>query len=195
MSLDPRDLRYFAVVAEHGNLRRAAEALDLSQPGLSKCLRRLERAAGWKLVRRTPKGVELTDFGSVLLTHAKRLKLYLDDVEQEVAALGQGRAGHLRIGVIPGYDRVGGRGDAPNAPRRRELSQGRLPLSHGAAVHRNPEGNGAGVRRTKAVSRKTREAHTGSSFAEGPRTQFKASIGSQVIEVPTVAVHTVANVR
>jgi DNA-binding transcriptional LysR family regulator len=104
MSLDPRDLKYFAVVAEHGNLRRAAEALDLSQPGLSKCLRRLERAAGWNLVRRTPKGVELTDFGSVLLTHARRLKLYLDDVEQEVADLGQGRAGHLRIGVIPGYD-------------------------------------------------------------------------------------------
>ena len=104
MSVDPRDLKYFAVVAEHGNLRRAAEALELSQPGLSKCLRRLERAAGWKLVRRTPKGVELTDFGSVLLTHAQRLKLYLDDVEQEVADLGQGRAGHLRIGVIPGYD-------------------------------------------------------------------------------------------
>lgn len=104
MSLDPRDLKYFAVVAEHGNLRRAAEALDLSQPGLSKCLRRLERAAGWNLVRRTPKGIELTDFGFVLLTHARRLKMYLDDVEQEVADLGQGRAGHLRIGVIPGYD-------------------------------------------------------------------------------------------
>ena len=104
MGLDPRDLKYFAVVAEHGNLRRAAEALDLSQPGLSKCLRRLERAAGWNLVRRTPKGVELTDFGSVLLTHARRLKMYLDNVEQEVADLGQGRAGHLRIGVIPGYD-------------------------------------------------------------------------------------------
>jgi DNA-binding transcriptional LysR family regulator len=36
MSLDPRDLKYFAMVAEHGNLRRAAEALELSQPGLSK---------------------------------------------------------------------------------------------------------------------------------------------------------------
>ena len=104
MSLDPRDLKYFAVVAEHGNLRRAAEALDLSQPGLSKCLRRLEKSAGWKLVRRTPKGVELTDFGTALLTHARRLKLYLEDVEQEVADLSQGRAGHLRIGVIPGYD-------------------------------------------------------------------------------------------
>jgi DNA-binding transcriptional LysR family regulator len=102
--VDPRDLKYFAVVAEHGNLRRAAEALDLSQPGLSKSLRRLEKAAGWRLVRRTPKGVELTDFGAALLTHARRLKLYLDDVEHEVADLGQGRAGHLRIGVVPGYD-------------------------------------------------------------------------------------------
>jgi DNA-binding transcriptional LysR family regulator len=102
--LDPRDLKYFAVVAEHGNLRRAAEALDLSQPGLSKCLRRLEKSAGWNLVRRTPKGVELTDFGSVLLTHARRLKLFLDDIDHEVVDLGHGRAGHLRIGVVPGYD-------------------------------------------------------------------------------------------
>ena len=55
-----RDLEYFAAVAEHGNLGRAAEALDLSQPALSKSVRRLELWAGTKLVQRTPKGVELT---------------------------------------------------------------------------------------------------------------------------------------
>ena len=40
--MEPRDLQYFAVVAEHGNLRRAAETIGISQPALSKTLRRLE---------------------------------------------------------------------------------------------------------------------------------------------------------
>jgi len=97
-----RDLEYFAVVAEHGNLRRAAEALDLSQPALSKTLRRLEQAIGAKLVKRTPKGVELTTVGTAMLQHAQRLQLSRDDITREVADLGQGRVGYLRIGAGPG---------------------------------------------------------------------------------------------
>lgn len=97
--MEPRDLEYFVVVAEHGNLRRAAEALDMSQPALSKSLRRLEKWAQAKLVKRTPKGVELTAVGAAVLTHARRLKLYLDDVGHEVTDLGRGRAGHLQIGA------------------------------------------------------------------------------------------------
>jgi len=99
--LEARDLVYFAVVAEHGNLRRAAEALDMSQPAVSKILRRLEKWAQAKLVKRTPKGVELTAVGAAVLTHARRLKLYLDDVDHEVMDLCQGRAGHLQIGATP----------------------------------------------------------------------------------------------
>lgn len=99
--MEARDLKYFAVVAEHGNLRRAAEALDISQPAVSKSLRRLEKWAQAKLVKRTPKGVELTAVGATVLTHARRLKLYLDDVDHEVTDLGQGRAGHLQIGATP----------------------------------------------------------------------------------------------
>lgn len=99
--MEARDLKYFAVVAEHGNLRRAAEALDMSQPAVSKSLRRLEEWAHAKLVKRTPKGVELTAVGAAVLMHARRLKLYLDDVDHEVMDLSQGRTGHLQIGVTP----------------------------------------------------------------------------------------------
>jgi DNA-binding transcriptional LysR family regulator len=97
--MEPRDLQYFAVVAEHGNLRRAAEALDMSQPALSKSLRRLEKWAQMKVVKRTPKGVELTTVGAALLTHARRLHLSLDDIKHEVADLRSGEAGHLRTGA------------------------------------------------------------------------------------------------
>lgn len=97
--MEARDLGYFAVVAEHGNLRRAAEALNLSQPALSKSLRRLERSAGTKLVKRTSKGVALTTVGTSLLAHARRLRLCFDEMGRELSDLNQGHAGHLRIGA------------------------------------------------------------------------------------------------
>jgi len=100
--MELRDLEYFAVVAEHGHVGRAAESLGLSQPALSKSLRRLEAAMKTKLVRRTPKGVELTAVGSALRIHVHRLRLSLDDVVHEAADLSQGRAGHLRVGAGAG---------------------------------------------------------------------------------------------
>jgi DNA-binding transcriptional LysR family regulator len=99
--MDLRDIEYFAVVAQHGHLGRAAEALGLGQPALSMSLRRLEKSAQAKLVKRTPKGVELTAVGAALLSHAGKLRLARDDLAREVADLAHGRAGHLRIGASP----------------------------------------------------------------------------------------------
>ena len=99
--MELRDLEYFAVVAEHGNVTRAAEALELSPPALSKSLRRLEKSVGAKLVTRTPKGVELTAVGAAMVDQVQRIRLTLEDVKQEAADLSQGRAGHLRIAVGP----------------------------------------------------------------------------------------------
>lgn len=99
--MELRDIEYFAAVAQHGHLGRAAEALGLGQPALSMSLRRLEQSAQAKLVKRTPKGVELTAVGAALLSHVGRLRLARDDLAREVADLAQGRAGHLRIGASP----------------------------------------------------------------------------------------------
>jgi len=101
MHMDLRDIEYFAVIAEHGHLGRAAEALGLGQPALSISLRRLEQAAKSKLVKRTPKGVELTAVGSALLSHVRRLQLARSDLARELADLAHGRAGYLRIGTGP----------------------------------------------------------------------------------------------
>jgi len=101
MIMQLRDVDYFAVVARHGHLGRAAEALGLSQPALSMSLRRLERSAQAKLVKRTPKGVELTAVGAALVSHIDRLRLAREDLAREVADLAQGRSGHLRIGASP----------------------------------------------------------------------------------------------
>lgn len=101
MSMDLRDIDYFAVIADHKHLGRAAEALGLGQPALSISLRRLEKAAGAKLVNRTPKGVELTTVGSAVLAHVQRLRLARQDLAREVSDLAHGQAGHLRVGTSP----------------------------------------------------------------------------------------------
>jgi DNA-binding transcriptional LysR family regulator len=106
LMMDLRDLEYFAMIAQHGHLGRASEALGLGQPALSMSLRRLEKSAQTKLVRRTPKGVELTTVGAAVLKHASKLRLARDDLAREVADLAQGRAGHLRIGASPSNSEI-----------------------------------------------------------------------------------------
>jgi len=101
MAIELRDVRYFEVVAGHGNIGRAAEALGLSQPALSKSLQRLEESVKSKVLKRTPKGVELTPQGAALLAQARRLSLTTNDVLHEIADLGEGRSGFLNIGGGP----------------------------------------------------------------------------------------------
>jgi DNA-binding transcriptional LysR family regulator len=103
MNMNLRDIQYFAVVAEHRHLGRAAESLGLSQPALSMSLRRLEKFMQTKLVKRTPKGVELTVSGEAVFAHARRLRLSVEDISREVVDLSQGRAGHLRIATAPAF--------------------------------------------------------------------------------------------
>ena len=98
-----RDIEYFTEVAERGNVGRAAEALGLSQPALSKSLRRLETSLQSKLVKRVSRGVELTAAGRELFAHAHRLRLSLDDITRSVMDISQGRSGHLRIGSGTGF--------------------------------------------------------------------------------------------
>lgn len=101
--MELRDIEYFAVIAEHGHLGRAANKLGLSQPALSKSLRRLEQALQVKLVKRTPKGIQLTSEGSVLLLRVRDLRLSLQSLGREVADVSEGRVGQLRVGVgFPG---------------------------------------------------------------------------------------------
>jgi DNA-binding transcriptional LysR family regulator len=66
-------------------------------------LRRLEKFMQTKLVKRTPKGVELTVSGEAVFAHARRLRLSVEDISREVADLSHGRSGHLRIGTPPAF--------------------------------------------------------------------------------------------
>ncbi|WP_340375185.1 LysR family transcriptional regulator [Streptomyces sp. SS7] len=71
--LDLRLVRYFIVVAEHRHFGRAADALYITQPSLSRQIRRLEEKMGARLLDRTPQGSQLTEAGEVFLPRAKAL--------------------------------------------------------------------------------------------------------------------------
>src|SRR5262245_66282968 len=97
--MELRDLEYFAVVAEQGNLGRAAELLGLSQPALSKSIARLEDATEDKLFRRTAKGRDLTAEGSMLLSRGRELRQSLRNVAREDSDCSRGQAGHSKLGI------------------------------------------------------------------------------------------------
>lgn len=99
--MELRDLEYFAKIAALGNVRRAADDLNMSPAALSKCLRRLEQSLNAKLTRRTPKGVELTPVGTALMAQVSRIRLTMQDVLREAEHLSSGQAGHLRVGTSP----------------------------------------------------------------------------------------------
>jgi DNA-binding transcriptional LysR family regulator len=71
--LDLRLVRYFTAVADHRHFGRAADALRVGQPSLSRQLRQLERQLGVRLIDRTPQGSRLTEAGAVFLPRAKAL--------------------------------------------------------------------------------------------------------------------------
>jgi len=68
-----RRLEYFAAVARHGSFTRAANALWITQSALSQQVRRLEAELGVALLRRTPRGAELTPAGEELLPRAEAI--------------------------------------------------------------------------------------------------------------------------
>jgi len=111
MPLSLRLLRVFVAVAHRQSFTRAAEQLGLTQPGVSKSIRELERQAGARLVERIPTGVTLTEAGNVLLGHARAILAEERAAEEAMHALRGLSRGSLRIGasstiatyILPAY--------------------------------------------------------------------------------------------
>jgi len=89
----------FVAVAHRQSFTRAAEQLGLTQPGVSKSIRELERQAGARLVERVPTGVRLTEAGNVLLGHARTILAEERAAEEALHALRGLSRGSLRIGA------------------------------------------------------------------------------------------------
>lgn len=100
MDVDTRLLRYFAAVAEEGNLSRAAERLYVAQPTLTKQIRQLERLLGTTLFTRSRTGMALTEPGKALAARVPEFLDGWDEVVGETRALASRAARVLRVGFL-----------------------------------------------------------------------------------------------
>ncbi|AKK09525.1 LysR family transcriptional regulator [Corynebacterium testudinoris] len=98
--IESRQLLYFLAVARAKNFSRAAEALEISQPPLSRQIKSLEDRLDTTLFYRSSQGVELTSAGEFLAEQAPALINEMRDLERDVHAIGSGRAGVLRLGFV-----------------------------------------------------------------------------------------------
>jgi DNA-binding transcriptional LysR family regulator len=94
-------LRYFLAVIDCGSFSKAAKQLNVAQPTLSVGIGKLERLLGASLFQRTSKWVHITDAGSRLAAHARRIENEFNLAEAAVVDMRPARA--LRLGVISTY--------------------------------------------------------------------------------------------
>jgi DNA-binding transcriptional LysR family regulator len=105
------EMRHFAAleaVARTGSFGRAARELGYTQSAVSQQIAQLERILGQRLFHRPggPRRVEPTEAGLLLLRHADAIVAQLDAARADMAALAEGEAGTLRVGI---YQSVGAR--------------------------------------------------------------------------------------
>lgn len=93
-----RQVLQFLTVFETRNLHRAADALRISQPGLSVGIRNLEEKLGAALFERTGKGMEPTDIGHAFYHYATAARQTGLAAVEEVRARDSGAIGTLRLG-------------------------------------------------------------------------------------------------
>src|SRR4051812_27612468 len=105
--MDPhvRDLRYFLAVAEELSVTRAAERVFVSQPALSKRIRRLERDLRAELLRRGHRAVTLTAAGEALRPRAAAIVAAWDEALLELRAAAGAEAGEIAVGLHPAVGR------------------------------------------------------------------------------------------
>jgi DNA-binding transcriptional LysR family regulator len=101
MKIDPRRLLELLAVAKYRSISGAAEATNVSQPGLSQSIALLERELGVKVLERGRHGARLNEFGDALAFHAEALEALLHRAEDEMRMRSLGLAGSLAIGITP----------------------------------------------------------------------------------------------
>jgi DNA-binding transcriptional LysR family regulator len=91
-------LRYFVMVAEEGQMTRAAAKLGIAQPALSQAIAGLEAEVGFQLLERKSRGVSLTPSGEVFLTKARAAVSAAQDARLTAQSLARVADGKITIG-------------------------------------------------------------------------------------------------
>lgn len=91
--------RVFYTVANHGNITKASDELNISQPAISKSIKNLEEQLGGQLFLRTKRGVILTEEGREFYNYIKQAIEYIANAENKFTDLIKLESGCIKIGV------------------------------------------------------------------------------------------------
>lgn len=104
--MDLKQLEYFVRVAELGSFTRAAMALDVAQPALSRQVRLLEVELRQNLLVRNGRGAVPTEAGRLLLEHGRGILHQVERAREELGRVRGALAGRVAIGLPPSVARV-----------------------------------------------------------------------------------------
>lgn len=96
--MDVRELRSFVLLAEQLHFGKAADLLHLSQPALTKQIRRMEEELGAALFERNKRGTALSRFGELFLRDARQTVQTFDGMMDRAKRAATGEGGRLNIG-------------------------------------------------------------------------------------------------
>ncbi len=98
--MELKQLRHFVAIVDHGTFSRAAEAVSISQPALTRSIQNLEVRLGVELISRSTRGLQVTPSGEQLYHRAKlilkEVAVAIDDID-----VAQSRQIPFRIGMAP----------------------------------------------------------------------------------------------
>jgi LysR family nitrogen assimilation transcriptional regulator len=104
--MDLKQLEYFVRVAEMGSFTRAAIALNVAQPALSRQIRLLEVELRQNLLARNGRGATPTEAGKLLLEHGRGILHQVDVAREELGVARGALAGRVSIGLPPSLSRL-----------------------------------------------------------------------------------------
>ena len=99
MNIDFELYRIFYVVANNGNITKASNELNISQPAISKSIKNLEDQLGGTLFVRTKRGVILTEEGKEFYKYIKQAIEYINNAENKFTDLINLDTGCIKIGI------------------------------------------------------------------------------------------------
>ena len=99
MNIDFELYRIFYEVANYGNITKASEHLNISQPAISKSIKHLEEQLGGQLFIRTKRGVVLTAEGKEFYSYIKQAIEYINNAENKFTDLINLETGSIKIGI------------------------------------------------------------------------------------------------
>ncbi len=105
--MELRHLRYFRAIGREEHFGRAAIALRVAQPALTRQIRDLEAELGVELFERLPRGVRLSEAGRIFLADVEEILMQVDRAADRAKRLGSGHLGTIRVGlseIIAGHE-------------------------------------------------------------------------------------------